>query len=276
MTTAHRSSVDGHPRPPARMVQVLRTAELTPSMRRITLGGAELAGFLDDHTGPNVKVFVPRHGQERPVLPALDHHTGRYLWPEPHERPTMRTYTVRRYDEASGELDVDFVMHGGTASSWAQRARPGDYLGVLGPGGKPCRAADWYLLVGDETALPAISAMVERLPATARGHAFIEVADAAEQQHLECPPDLRLTWLHRNGVRPGRSTLLERAVRSLDMPGDLDISAWVSGESTMVRGIRRYLRTECGLGADSVLAIGYWKRGLVETDYCDRYNHDRE
>ncbi len=243
-------------------------------MRRITLSGAELAGF--EHTGPNVKVFVPRRDQVRPVLPELDRDTGRYLWPAPEERPTMRTYTVRRYDSERGELDVDFVLHGGVASSWARQAHAGDFLGVLGPGGKNCRNADWYLLVGDETALPAISALLERLPATARGRAFIEVADATEQQDLVGPPGLGVTWLHRDGVPAGHSELLGSTVRMLDLPPEADISAWVSGESTMVRGIRRHLRNERGLDADSVLAIGYWKRGLIETEYHDRYNHDRD
>ncbi|SEG92224.1 NADPH-dependent ferric siderophore reductase, contains FAD-binding and SIP domains [Saccharopolyspora kobensis] len=267
-----------HSRPPARDLQVLRTAELSPSMRRITLGGEELEGFLDQHTGPNIKVFVPQQGQQRPVLPELDDETGRYRWPELHERPTMRTYTVRRYDEARGELDVDFVMHGahGVASNWARNARPGDHLGVMGPGGKTCRAADYYLLVGDETALPAISSIVEGLPPTARGQVLVEIGDAAEQQHVQCPPDLEWTWLHREGVAAGRSQLLVDAVQQLDVPVDVDVSAWVAGESGIVRGIRRHLRNDRGMDAKSVLAIGYWKYGLAETEYHDKHNHDRD
>ena len=247
-------------------------------MRRVTLGGDELEGFLDEHSGPNVKVFVPREGQRRPVLPALDRETGRYRWPDPAERPTMRTYTVRRYDEERGELDVDFVMHGdhGVAASWAKRARPGDFLGIMGPGGKTCPRADWYLLAGDQTALPAIASIIERLPVTARGRAFVEVADAAEQQDIQCPPDLELTWLHRDGIEPGRSTLLDQAVRGVEIPEGQDVSTWVSGESAMVRGIRRHLRNDRGLDASSVLAVGYWKYGMAEPDYHDRYNHDRD
>lgn len=264
-------------RPPARNLEVLRTAELSPSMRRVTLGGEELAGFLDDHTGPNIKIFVPQQHQNRPKLPALDPDTGRYSWPELHERPTMRTYSVRRYDDASGELDVDFVMHGdGIASTWADGARPGDQLGIMGPGGKTCREADWYLLVGDETALPAISNIVENLPVTARGQVFVEVADAHERQHVECPHDLRWTWLEREGAPAGGTEQLMDAVRGLELPAAGDVSAWVAGESGTVRGIRRHLRTDRGLGAESVLAVGYWKRGLVETEYHDKHNHDRD
>ncbi|MCX2734021.1 siderophore-interacting protein [Saccharopolyspora sp. NFXS83] len=277
MTTADRPGRSEHRRPPTRTLEVLRTAELSPSMRRITLGGDELVGFREQHSGPNVKVFVPQPGQHRPVLPVLNDE-GRYVWPEPHERPTMRTYTVRRYDEQRGELDIDFVMHGdhGVAASWAREAEPGDYLGVLGPGGRTCREADWYLLVGDETAMPAIASIIEGLPLTARGQVFLEVAGSSDQQHIECPPNVRMTWLHRDGVPAGHSTLLSDAVRDLDIPDSHDVSAWVSGESGIVRGIRRHLRQDRGFDARSVLAIGYWKAGMAETDYHDRYNHDRD
>ncbi|WP_277676314.1 siderophore-interacting protein [Saccharopolyspora rectivirgula] len=275
MTTAGRPR---HKRPPARDLQVLRTVDLTPSMRRITLGGEELNGFLDEHNGPNVKVFVPQPGQERPVLPVLDPETNRYIWPSQRERPTMRTYTVRRYDEQRGELDIDFVLHEhrGVASSWAREAKPGDRLGIMGPGGKTCRPGDWYLLVGDQTALPAISAIVEKLPVTARGQVFVEVADEAEEQHIECPPDLQWTWLHRNGTPAGQSRQLISAVQSLEIPVETGVSAWVAGESGIVRGIRRHLRNERGLDPKSVLAIGYWKNGMAEPEYHDKHNHDRD
>lgn len=265
-------------RQPARTLQVLRTAEISPSMRRITLGGEELSGFQDAHTGPNVKVFVPRAGQECPTLPAPDPESGRYIWPSVEERPTMRTYTVRRFDEERLELDIDFVMHGdhGVAASWARDARPGDYLGVMGPGGKTCRPADWYLLAGDETALPAISTIVESLPSTARGEVFVEVAAEAEQQHVPCPPNLRWTWLHRDGAAPGYCDALSNAVRGVEIPAGADVSTWVAGESGLVRDIRRHLRNDRGLTAESVLAIGYWKRGMPEPEYHDKYNHDRD
>ncbi|MCC5698008.1 siderophore-interacting protein, partial [Klebsiella pneumoniae] len=157
--------------------------------------------------------------------------------------------TVRRYDEQRGELDIDFVLHEhrGVASSWAREAKPGDRLGIMGPGGKTCRPGDWYLLVGDQTALPAISAIVEKLPVTARGQVFVEVADEAEEQHIECPPDLQWTWLHRNGTPAGQSRQLISAVQSLEIPVETGVSAWVAGESGIVRGIRRHLRNERGV-----------------------------
>src|SRR5690606_11638144 len=131
-------------------------------------------------------------------------------------------------------------------------------------------------LVGDETALPAISAIVEGLPPTARGQVLVEIGDPADQQHVECPPDLQWTWLHRDGVPAGRSRQLVDAVQQLDVPADVDVSAWVAGESSIVRGIRRHLRTDRGMDAGSVLAIGYWKHGLAETEYHDKHNHDRD
>lgn len=268
-----------HPRPPARTLEVLRTAQLSPGMRRVTLGGAELAGFQDGYSGPNVKVFVPREDQDRPALPQLDSGTGRYVWPELPQRPTMRTYTVRRYDAERGELDIDFVLHGdsGVAATWARDARAGDHLGVMGPGGKTCRRpAGWYLLAGDETALPAVSSLVEALPDTAQGQVFLEIADESEQQPVDCPPGITWTWLRRDGAAPGHCRALPDAVRAVDIPAGADVSAWVAGESGLVRDMRRHLRGDRGLGADSVLAIGYWKRGMPEPEYHDKYNHDRD
>ncbi|MHA6802723.1 siderophore-interacting protein [Salinifilum ghardaiensis] len=267
-----------HPRPPARALEVLRAAQISPGMRRVTLGGEELAGFQEGRSGPNVKVFVPREDQQRPVLPRIDSGTGRYVWPDPAQRPTMRTYTVRRYDAERAELDIDFVLHGddGVAATWARDARPGDALGVMGPGGKTCRPAGWYLLAGDETALPAISALVESLPETARGQVFVEIAGEAEQQPVERPPGVTWTWLHRDGTAPGCSRALPGAVRAADIPADVDVSAWVAGESGLVRDVRRHLRGDRGLDAGSVLAIGYWKRGMPEPEYHDKHNHDRD
>ena len=124
--------------------------------------------------------------------------------------------------------------------------------------------------------MPAISSMVERMPVTASGQIFVEVADAAEQQHIECPPGVHLNWLHREGVPAGRSTQLSDAVRDVDIPRGHDVSAWVSGESGIVRNIRRHLREDRGLDRESLLAVGYWKAGMVETEYHDHYNHDRD
>ncbi|WP_019630455.1 siderophore-interacting protein [Actinomadura atramentaria] len=264
---------DERPRVPGlRVLSVLRAEQVTPGMRRIILGGPELAGFGD---GPNVKLLFPPRGDEDPRWP-VQGPDGRPVWPPAERRPTMRTYTVRRYDAAAGELHVDFVLHGdaGVASRWARDARPGDPLGVLGPGGRVLGRADRYVVAGDHSALPAIGAIVEGLPADARGHVLVEVPGPEEVQDLAPPPGVELTWLFRDGAAAGGPVLAD-AVRALPWP-DGDVFVWIAGESSSVRAIRSYVRDERGLERRRYLAIGYWKRGLTETTYHDEHDNDRD
>lgn len=261
--------------PGLRVLTVLRTAPVTPRMRRITLGGPELAGF---GTGPNIKVLVPPPGDPDPQWPAAGP-DGRTTWPPEHRRPAMRTYTVRRHDPAAGELDVDFVLHGdrGPASRWAGAARPGDVLGVVGPGGRTVLDADRYLVAGDHTALPAIGTIVAELPRHARGHVLVEVPDPGEIQDLAPPPGVELIWLFQDGAGPGTTTLLQDAVRALPRPdGGERAFVWAAGESASVRAIRSYARDDLGLNRRDLLAIGYWKHGMTETAYHDRHDNDRD
>lgn len=270
--TTQGAATAGQAAPPRRsgpcLLVVVRITDLTPHMRRITLGGDEIAGFPSDHQGSHVKVFIPRPSQVQPVLPTLGDKGP--IWPPADQRPFARTYTIRRFNAAAGELDLDFVLHGdnGPASAWAINAKPGDRVGIAGPGGRgPIpQDAKWYLFVGDETALPAISAHLETLPATARGLAFVEIADAAEEQPLDYQAQIQLTWLHRNGATPGRTTLLEDAVRQIEWP-DTPVFAWVAAEASATAAVRTYLRHERGLARNQIDAIPFWKAGLAEEVY---------
>lgn len=200
-----------------RLLEVVRATNITPHMRRVTLGGAEVAGFPSGKQGSHVKLFLPRPGQNEPVLPTMGEQGP--IWPPADQRPFARTYTIRRFDAVAGELDLDFVLHGdnGPASAWAINAKPGDRVGIAGPGARGPIPLDmaWYLFVGDETALPAISAHLETLPTSARGLAIIEVADELEIQPLIHPPQIELRWLQRNGAPAGQSQLLVATVRQL-------------------------------------------------------------
>jgi NADPH-dependent ferric siderophore reductase len=257
-----------------RVLEVLRVTDLTRNMRRITLGGEEIEGF---GKGPNIKLLIPAPGIDQPQWP-LAGPDGRAIWPAEPYRPVTRTYSVRHFDAAREELHVDFVLHGdeGPASYWASRAKPGDVLGVGGPGGRSITPSDFYLFAGDHTALPAISAAIEALPEHSSGCAFIEVPGPQDELPIRTPPDLSVTWLHRNGERAGYTKLLENAVRGFQWPGDRKVFAWIGCESSSVRAIRAFVRDGKGLDRSSMMAIGYWRIGMSETQYNSDLKNDRD
>ena len=247
-------------RPVLRLVEVARVEQLSPRMRRITFTGSALDGFVSLAADDHVKLFFPAPGQDRPVLPVPgeDGSSGA-------ARPIARDYTPRRFDSARRELVVEFVLHGdGPASSWASQATPGRWLGVGGPRGSRLIPddCDTTLLAGDETALPAIARHLEEMPAGVRALVLIEVADAREERHLPTAANAAVTWLHRNGVPAGRSTLLDRALRDLMLPAG-SIYAWLAAEFETAKRLRDYLVEEEGLARDQIRAAGYWRRGDV-------------
>jgi NADPH-dependent ferric siderophore reductase len=239
-----------------RLLQVRRSARITPRMIRVTLGGEELAGFAGEGPDRRIKMFFPVEGQVRPAVPRAA--SGGPVWPPGEPRPAIRTYTVRRYDAAAGELDVDFVLHEGhgPAAAWAREAQPGAWVGVSEPGGRyePDPAADFHVVIGDETALPAVATVLEALPAGVPALAFLEVADAGEEQEL--PGAAQLHWVHRGAAEPGAP--LADAVRAAAFP-DGSGQAWLSGESACVRDLRKHLLDERGLDRRRVYATGYWR-----------------
>jgi NADPH-dependent ferric siderophore reductase len=250
------------PRPPIRTVRVRRIQRLSPRMLRVTVAGPELAGFPAAEQGPasHIKVFLPAPGQDQPLIPERGPE-GLVFQEGP--RPVIRTYTPRRYDAASQELDIDFVLHGhGPASAWASRARPGDVLAVAGPRGgfRPDGSSDWLLIAGDESALPAVATILEALPPSARAIVRVEVAELAEEMELAVPAGAELRWLHRDGREglPGR--LLESAIRETALPDGQGL-AWVACEASVMRSIRRHLLYDRGLPRAALHTRGYWKEG---------------
>jgi NADPH-dependent ferric siderophore reductase len=187
---------------------------------------------------------------------------GRIVWPDGSHGVSLRSYTARRQDPVAAQLEIDFVLHGdGPAAAWAAAAAPGALLGVAGAGALGERMAEYLLLAGDETALPAISRILASAPASTQGVALLEVAGPAEQQPLVAPPGVSVRWLHRAGCAPGESSLLADAVASIDRPYGDDVFAWVAAESAAVRQIRADLRSRWGLGRAQHHAIGYWRHG---------------
>jgi NADPH-dependent ferric siderophore reductase len=243
--------------------RVLRTVVLSPHMIRVVLGGEGLGSFsAGSYTDHYVKLLFRRPGVAYPEpfdLQVVRAELPREQW------PVTRTYTVRSWDPDAVELAIDFVHHGdeGLAGPWAANAQPGDELLFTGPGGAyaPDPDADWHLLAGDESALPAIAAALEALPDGAVARAFIEVDGPADEQKLDAPPGAAIGWLHR-GAEPIGGPLV-RAVQSLQfLPGRVD--AFVHGEATFVKELRRHLRLEREIPREQLSISGYWRRGFDE------------
>ncbi|WP_026911994.1 siderophore-interacting protein [Patulibacter minatonensis] len=257
------------PRPARRAVRttVQRVDRVSPHVLRVVLGGPGLDGFgAGAFTDHYVKLLFPPAGA--PYGPDYDLAEVRGTLPKD-QWPRTRTYTVRDWDPATLELTIDVVQHGdtGLAGPWAAAARPGDVLQLLGPGGAyaPDPDADWHLLVGDASVLPAIAASLPRIPAGVPVHVVAEVHDASEEQELASPGDLRVTWLHRgdSGAVPPADEPLAVAVRELEFPPGR-VHAFVHGEAVVVRELRRHLLADRGLEKGDLSISGYWKRALDE------------
>lgn len=236
---------------------VARTERLGASFVRVVLHGGDLQRWTaPEHTDAYVKVVCLSAGVDYPR--PLDLGAVRDVV-APEHLPKLRTYTVRAYDADRDELVLDVLVHGdeGLGGPWAAQARPGDEVLLMGPGGaySPDPAADWHLLVGDESALPAIAVALERLPASAVVHALVEVRDQGDRAALSDP---RVTWVEPDGT-PGAA--LVRAVQSLDFPDGV-VHAFVHGEAGWVRTVRRHLRLERAVPTDRLSVSGYWRAGV--------------
>lgn len=243
-------------RPTPTTLTVLRTETVSAHLVRVVLGGAGFDTFLPRaETDSYVKIELPS-GDETVV----------------------RTYTVRRVDPQAREIWIDFVVHGdeGVAGPWARAVAPGTEVTVRGPGAgyRPDPDADFHLLAGDETAVPAIAAALESMPADALGAVFLEVGGVADEIDLAAPAGVDVTWLHRgassaevdDNVIEAHAPLV-LAVREMPWP-DGDVQVFVHGEAeTVMKHVRPYLRRERGVPAGRASISGYWRRGRTEEGF---------
>jgi NADPH-dependent ferric siderophore reductase len=240
------------------------TERLTPSLVRVVLGGPGLVDFaMPDDTDAYVNIAIPP--PDVPYGPIFDPKAAR----EAHPRewwPARRRYTVRWWDAESRRLALDFVVHGaeGVAGPWAENAVPGDVLVFEGPGGgyRPDPDADWHLLLGDESALPAIAASLEVLPAGARAVVRLVVDGPDGEVPLLSAADLDLAWLHRvTADDPAR--LLPDAVETVDFPPGR-VHAFVHGEADEIRALRKHLLHDRGLARADMSCSPYWRRTMTD------------
>jgi NADPH-dependent ferric siderophore reductase len=276
-------------------LQVVRTRRLGPSLLRVTFAGPDLQAFHSHGRDQSLSLFLPHPGQSEPAVPI---ELGDGWWQGWRELPdgvraVMRSYTLRGLRRDPDEIDIDFALHGlepgaaapaGPASRWAAGARAGDRVVLLGPAVEDNRAirfrppadTDLVVLWGDETAVPAASAILESLPAGMRVRAWLEVHHAADIQDLVTTADAEITWLVRDGQSdasslgsPGSFMALD-ALRADRLPSAQAPYAWIAGESGRVKELRRHLVDERGIDRRRVTFVGYWRQGLSEEQLRER------
>lgn len=239
-----------------RSVQVQQVHRPSPHLVRIRFAGEALYGFVSASFDDHIKFMLAPDPREALVLP-LPGPDGLAL-PAGAPRPLMRDYTPRWFDAEAGLLDIEFALHGdGFAAAWAAQAQPGQQAGIGGPRGSFVvpTGFDWHLLVGDETALPAIARRLEELPAGTQALVIAETASPADRRELQSRARLQVQWLTQavdGGLAP--------AVARLRLPAG-EGYAWAAGEAADMAATRRVLVDELGLAKDRVRAAAYWKQG---------------
>jgi NADPH-dependent ferric siderophore reductase len=234
--------------PRRRTLTIKHVEKIAAHMIRIALTG-DLEGFtslgFDDH----VKLFFPDGTVNAEGAPNM----------------LGRDFTPRRHDPATNTLEIDFAIHdAGPATRWAAQAQPGQELAIGGPRGSFMipTTYDWHLLIGDETALPAIGRRLAELPAGSRAVVLAEIDGAADEFAFETAANATVTWAHRNGATAGASDVLAKTLATLKMPPG-DYYAWVACESLIAKALRRQLIADHGANPKWLRAAGYWRRGVV-------------
>lgn len=253
-----------------RKVFTLKEREyITPHYIRITLSGNDVSDFKDTTIGVNNKIFIAPEGVTEVHLPEFDYEKGAWKPMDEAIKPYVRTYTHRGINLEKNELYIDFVAHGdeGPASNWAINAEMGAPLGVA-MGCDPSELypeANWYMLVGDGTAIPVLGAILETLPTDARVNAVIEVESAEDIQELSTQAQLKIEWII-NPTSGQNSELAKRAKEIIAEHAD-EVSkfGYVAAEFDTVKELRNHLRKDLNWTKDELYAYSYWKFGKAES-----------
>ncbi|MDT5093471.1 MAG: hypothetical protein QOH60_2834 [Mycobacterium sp.] len=263
---------------PVHTFEIVRTEQVSPHIVRVVLGGNGFDTFApNDFADAYCKVLFVREDVDVAALPKPLTLTSFQTLP-PERQPVIRTLTVRWDDAANRQIAIDFVVHGehGVAGPWASAAQPGQPAYLMGPSGAyaPDPSADWHLLAGDESALPAIARALEALPDDAVARVFIEVAGPDDEIELRSAPDIDVKWIYRGGRadlvgadRAGDHAPLVEAVTTANwLPGQVHV--FIHGEAQAVmHNLRPYVRKERGVDAKWASISGYWRRGRTEESF---------
>ncbi|MBU2871883.1 siderophore-interacting protein [Colwellia sp. E2M01] len=239
-------------KPAPLQLTVENSTQVTPNMQRILLKGDELANFPDGCEGSYIKLlFNKEGGVDLSKLPQG-------------ERPIMRTYTIRRFSAAKCTIEVDFVRHlsddltSGFATRWAISAKVGEAVNIAGPGSiKEINIeADWFLMVADMTALPALSAKIRQLPTEAKGYAVIQVTEKVDVQQIDVPENIQVIWI------TNQESLATKVKALIWLSGT--VSIWTACEFDAMRELRSYFQNDKQVDREHIYISSYWKNGVTE------------
>jgi NADPH-dependent ferric siderophore reductase len=250
------------------ITSVRRTQRITRNVREITFGGGDLETFSPGAPDQFLYVLAPPVGR-RELTIDQGFTWEQYATMAPDEQPIGAYYTVRRWRREAAELDMLFVLHGdeGAASAWATAAGPGDPVALWGPRSAfdPPARTDWYLLVADDTGLPAVAAIIESLRPGSTVRVIAEVDSEDDCQPLPHVDGVGVQWCYRRGAPAGTTTLLVDAVRAMEWPPGTPY-AWGGAESRCITAVRRHIRDERGLPLEAVSMTGYWRHAHHAAD----------
>jgi NADPH-dependent ferric siderophore reductase len=243
--------------------EVVDAVRISPHFVRLTLTGDEFAGWRHLGFDQWFRLAVPTSDQTRFDNLSETYDTAgylKYLLLPRATRPVIRNYTVRQFRPESLELDIDFVVHGddGVAGPWAGSLPLGASVALIDQGcGYRAIDADSTLLIGDESALPAVAGILRDMPRESRGHALIELPDIDDRQEVDAPEGMSVHWIVRRPEMPIGKTALEH-LRELPFP-DGTVNAFAAGESTLATGARRHLVNDRRVPKANITFCGYWR-----------------
>jgi len=245
-----------------RLGEVIRKKQLSPNMLRVTFGGVAMTGFPTDAASANIKLLLPHAEQSHASYLEALNGTG--------PKPIKRTYTVAHFNADTNELDIDFALHthAGPATAFALNAKAGDVVGIAGPSQPKLvnKHADWFLIAGDMTAIPAIEANLRYLPDNAQGYVVIELQNENDKRDFKVPVNMQLQFLLNANPEEGNSALADIVMSLTWLSGTPDV--WIAGESSGVRSMRTYLAKTKRLDRRCRYTSGYWQIGQNEDDFA--------
>ncbi|MFF1945601.1 siderophore-interacting protein [Rhodococcus qingshengii] len=253
--------------------QVVANKRISPSFIRVTIAGEELSTIAPMGADQWFRMFIPQVGQSELRLPSAASNLwyAQYLLMSKDTRPVVRNYTIRAYRAAGSglfgettEIDIDFAYHGdiGPASAWADTASAGNEVALLDEGCiyNPTPEAKWQLLVGDESALPAIIGILESAPADLRAEVFVEIPNIEDKQDIPELANVNVHWLVREDEHATPGVLTLETVRAAELPEGPSYT-FVAGEQALTTGLRRHLVNDRKFAKTDITFTGFWRHG---------------